>query len=355
MLLTFNLAVWRENEEAVLRKTRRLAYMAAIAQAEGHKVIVHVPDCANPEFARPLYFDFVRDAINPLDIIYCSGHQVLDHVPNVAAYFCSHATPIVQPRDAVPPHGKIPRVYFKESLSCEHDPYLALTGAVIVSYVWRPKDFASDRKREWFETARQHQAKIADKILSVPWLPHERVLAQLHKDGLWRAFIADDLKTIRTRYSTGKTERYGGFVGKPWPVRKELAARLGPRFEFVWAGHGLPQMAPDEYLRWMSECRLCLGLPGDTWKCSRFLEAVMMGVPCVQRADTINIEPPLTGRNCVLVREFDDHATIHAAMKDAGQIVRQATADYKAGWSLRAQFREIMRRVQRARAKGRAR
>jgi len=347
MRLVFNLAVWRENEEAINRKTRRLAYMAAIAESEGHAVTIHNPANRNPEFDRVLKIPFVNDTVGRMDVLE-GGEEDLFAFGQIDGYFMSHATTLNQPCVLIP-HALAPRVYFKESLGCADDAHLARHGAAIISYVQRQRDFTDNRPRAWCEAVLQSEPITRRKIISAPWLPHERVLDLIHRDGLWRAFIDDNLAPIRRQYCAAKKRRYGGFVGKPWAVRQDLAATLGTHYEFKWAGHGLPQLSPREYLKWLSECRVSLGLPGDTWKCSRFLESVLLGVPCVQQAGTININPPLTADNCVLVDRFDDPKAIDAAVPRFAAIAERATRDYTEGWSLRGQFRQIIRKLERHR------
>jgi hypothetical protein len=178
----------------------------------------------------------------------------------------------------------------------------------------------------------------------------------MHKDGMAASFLRDDLEAIRERYgSGGQKKRMLGFAGNKNIAQRVDKLRLmdesSPPGTVV---HHLTSdtrsdeaIPPGEYLRWLSECFALLHLPGDTWKCSRHMEAVMMGVPVVLMPDPFDITPPLHPGNSICVKGWDDWWTVNDVFEfgDTLKIIGQADADYRLGWSLRGQLQQILRRL----------
>ena len=217
---------------------------------------------------------------------------------------------------------------------------------LLVGYALTQADFTTQRTATGQDRADTPIANpLGGKWLSVPWLPFECVLHRMHEDGMWRAYLTDDLEAIRARYAPrGRIAKLGA-CAYPWPWRTAIARRLGGdrRFEFQWPTCDSERMPADEYLRWLAGLYASLVLPGDTWKTSRHMESVMMGVPAVHLRGVVDYSPPLTRENTALVSDW----TVDE-MFDALDFceVREADAAYRRGWSLRGQFAEILRRLE---------
>jgi len=337
MKIAINPCIGRPEEPVVRRKSRRLLYLAAIARSMGHDVSLHEEGRPLGRFRGRAGFDFLR-----------LREEFPANSPSKAdLYFCSSGTAT----GGVPTN--CPTVAWKEGIGFTRDRELAEKVALIVAYIWRLEDFTREVGYGHKPRPRNppgHVEHVGPKVLSVPWLAHDTVLAQLDGDGMTDAYLADDLESIRDRYGSPSKLRQVGFYGYRWPQRSQIAALFkgDDRFDFQWSSgesKSLVKLPPDRYLGWVSGCRAMIQLPGDTWKCSRHCESVMMGVPVVQLAGKIHLMPPLSAENTVLVDDWQDKDGIFTSLERAREIAAKADGAYREGWSLRGQFSQVLKRL----------
>jgi len=336
MKVAVNLYVARTGRPQI-RKTRRLAYMAIVAKRAGHSVVIQ-------------------------DTNGVKSYPFLSHIADLPGagpgdcgadlYLCDHCQNEMT-------RQRCPVVAFKSRLQLRDDRHLAKRAALIVSYTYREED--------WWRNPNPTGARAWDnQIVSVPWLPHEVMLEYLDAHGLTEAYLDDDLETIRNlhRSPDGKT-RLIGFRGQKQNHRADISKRCGAGYIFEWAAGHFPQdeitpqidaperldfrgkqLSPGDYLRWLDSCRASLNLPGDTWKCSRHSESVLMGVPLVCMRGKIPLSEPLTTHNCIMVDDFADGNFIRHALDTRGDaIVASADVSYLRGWSLKGQFSHFLQRL----------
>lgn len=342
MKIAVNMKIGRPEWHPHLRKTRRMVYVAWILRDLGHQVLFHKPHGFNWSrwrthemypFTRLL--DDVPKVVEPLESV------------KVDAYFCSSHTAVAEPGTL--PDG-VPVVAWKETLDYTRDAQMAPRVAVSVNYVWRRQDWTesetADHRRRPPDSP-GYLAAVRDKVLSVPWIPHERTLDQIDRDGLTKAYLRDDLATLRRRYAAPKPTRGLGFAGAKLPLRSRVVSKVDlDDVTYRWGGKtGQGSQTPGEYLRWLSECRAVLQLPGDTWKCSRFAETVIVGRPVVQLAGKVDLTPPLMPGNCILIESWSDQDAVDSGLSMERQVVAGADAAYREGWSLRGQVQQALRRL----------
>jgi len=319
------------NDNRKCRKMRRLVYLAWIARDLGHEVAVHYDrDEIDALRQRTAYNG--RTDFSYLDLLGSFRKCVASEDADLL--ICSEETALGQQR----PDCKV--AAWRSVLGGghraveHHDKFDLLCGYAFSQQDWTRKTTIEGKLRH--DTPVRN--RLGDKWFSVPWLPFECTLHQLHKDGLWKAYLRDDLDAIRERYGSAKKRRVFGFAGYPWPWRTRIAGIFDgdERFVFRWADCAEKAMPPAEYLRWLSECEVSMCLPGDTWKCSRFAESVMMGVPVVHPRGVVDLTPPLSSLNAILVGEWEELADMRVA--DLDLIVANADKAYREGWGLRGQF-----------------
>ena len=246
-----------------------------------------------------------------------------------------------------------PVAVLKNSLDCRHDTWLAGHATLVVAWVWRRADFSGEHS--WNASDATERA-MRGKVLQVPLLPHERVLAQLEADGLTGALLRDDLEAIRSRYR-GELTGNVFFAGFPQQDRREAAARLAAAvpLEVRWTDLGKgPCLPAKDYLRLTAAASAVPNLPGDTHVCYRFAEAVMLGVPVIVRRGTIHLTPAVKDfafpgeSNAIVVEDWDDWDAIRIGIDRREEIVAEADAAWRAGWGLTAQVRMMIEQLERA-------
>jgi hypothetical protein len=338
MLVVVNPTVRRGEPGGNRRKTRRLVYLAWIARDMGHEVKIHLPSSPRVRSLRNSEgrYEFV-DIVDDLPVV-----DNARDLPADAVYLCSSGQALVSENE-LPKRAKV--VIFKEYLGTTHERRLVDVCDLLVAYVRLVTDFSVTVKRPADPSGFDKATRA--KAFSVPWRPHEKVTQVIHDDGIVVPFLRDELGAIRAKYGAADKARDVGFIGENVPPRSRITAHYAndDRFIVQWAGGHHPSIPAQQYLWWISECRIVLGLPGDTWKCSRFCEAVMMGVPVVQQAGTIELTPPMTRENTVLLDEWADKGEIISRLDDTEAIVAAADKAYREGWSLRGQLGQIFKRL----------
>jgi len=324
MKIAINPRVYRSRKPNK-RKTRRLIYLAKIAQNLGHEVTIQESRGQTRYDFCDLADDIPRGGGKGEDVFICS-HKLLDHE-----------------RSLVPKGAKV--IAFKESLSILDDVRLASRADLIVGYVWRPQDWTFRKVK----VPRGHTEIVWPKFMQVPWLPHEGVLDTIHKAGLTEAYLEDDLEPIRRKFGSTTKTRNLGFIGARLPHRSKIMAKIEAEFGYEikrWAGGHDPVLPPAQYLKWLTGCRAVMHIEGDTWGCSRLAECAMMGVPFVQaQVSRFRYAPAVTPDNCIACSEWTDDVNIYDGLERAATITANATAAYTEGWSLRGQFLQAMERI----------
>jgi len=183
------------------------------------------------------------------------------------------------------------------------------------------------------------------RILSVKHCVSQRVLETLVEDGLFEAYMTDDLDAIRKAYPAEGERRLAGFIGYDDYNRRERIARLPPWVDCRWfkddsvAGGYLPTR---DYLRWLAGCKAAVDMPGQHPKTYRFTEAVMLGVPviCVPGVQACTV--PVTIANAITLRFWADLNRLDRLMGNCETIRTCADYAYREAWSLRAQTRLML-------------
>ncbi len=311
--------------------SRRLIYQAEILRRAGHDVLIHDLDRAKQvgqdDDIRRLLGKFpgaddtsIRD-LSPDDIYLCSIGYLRVH------------------KDASMLKGKV--IAWADSLSC-HRGYELSRVDLFLSWICGPEEFTEQTEKahpginNWRFPDRQ-------RMLSVPLIPHDLMLEQFWRDGLTDAFLDDNLEPIRKKYCREVVPGRVGFIGGGWPVRMDIIKTLGNAY--IHLTHGDGRLAPLALLEKISECDAVLQLPGDTWKCARHMEAVVLGRPVVQKRGLIDVTPPLTDANTILVDQWSDMDLIRSRLVESASIVAEADKCYKEGWSLRGQILTAIRMV----------
>lgn len=115
-----------------------------------------------------------------------------------------------------------------------------------------------------------------ERLLMVPHLVHYGVMIQLAEDGLFQAYLDDDVEQIREFYDAPKTDKIG-FAGEDVAGRREFAEQLQAELGDVCDFRFDERMPPGEYLRWMRSLRAALILPGERDVTYREVEAKLIG------------------------------------------------------------------------------
>jgi len=174
-------------------------------------------------------------------------------------------------------------------------------------------------------------------LLSVPHIVSERVLDELFQQGLLEAYLADDVREIRSVYEASGERRLAGFIGLADYGRQSVAAMLPPWCSIeLHRGDEQPLSAGD-YLRWLASCETVLDLPGQHWRTYRFAEAAMMGKPVVCIPGDQQGIVPVDPSNAIVLRCWSDTARFDRLMQKRDAIRATADSAYKEGWSLRSQ------------------
>jgi len=308
------------------RKGRRLLYLALIARQMGYDVALD--KARQRHFPRHPQLQAIIRELPPArgikrDDVYLASDRVLQTYEPTARRV----------------------VAFKEAFDCSRDAALCKRVAVLVAYVWSRECFtvqANRRQRPRTKVARV----VRDKVMSVPWRPFETTTETIHDDGMLDAFLRDDLAAIRAAYGVASKSREIGFIGCAEHLHNVRKSLCHESYSVLWAGGGRPKLSSADYLAWLSGCKAVLNLPGDTWKCSRFLESVMMGVPVVQKRGTCDDwDWPPTDETTILVDDWRDVDAIRARLKDSARIVASADMAYRKAWSLRGQLKRILARL----------
>lgn len=180
------------------------------------------------------------------------------------------------------------------------------------------------------------------RLLPVPFMVHDSCMAGFITEGMFEAFIGNDIRAIRERYSSEKT----GLLGLRccgWTKRKEFCADAPE-----WADIGFydtPQMKSLEHARWISGYRGGLCLRGDTPKSNLASMLALLGVGIVMQPIERRETPRMDFRNTVQFGSWEQVKMELENDSHLGDITAQATNDYIEGWSPAGQARLIAERL----------
>lgn len=192
--------------------------------------------------------------------------------------------------------------------------------------------------------AHEYDVKLDDdpRLLPVPFMVHDSCMAGFIADGMFNAFIRNDIRAIRERYGHKKA----GLLGLRccgWTKRKEFCADAPE-----WADIGFydtPQMKALEHARWISGFRGGLCLRGDTPKSNLASLLALLGVAIVMQPIERRDTPRMDSRNTI---QFGSWQQVLAELENDSRlsdIMAQATNDYIEGWSPMGQARLIAERL----------
>jgi hypothetical protein len=187
------------------------------------------------------------------------------------------------------------------------------------------------------------------KLIAVPHGVHDRVGKQLYRDGMLKAYLHDDLDTVRQWYETDDREGIC-WIGNSaygrcnyWHLFHESLMQTGKavRCDVEWT----QSVPPGEYLRRLARAEYGLCLPGHIPPSYRFSECVLMGcVPIVNLWDCPYSEP-ITKDNAVIVDDW----VAASALVGAGERLHELRAgmdeSYCRGWSPLGQARQVLARL----------
>lgn len=177
------------------------------------------------------------------------------------------------------------------------------------------------------------------QLIPVPFLVHDRLIEYMMEAGLFRAYLCDDVAVIREHFAVEKKTGRVGYRGCGWNKRKQWAKELPEYCEcHFYDSHN---MAAGDHCRWLMGFEAGLVLPGDTPKVNLTPLLAMLGISIVSIACPRRVVPPITDKNSILLNGWDDHEGLEEGLGRAGEIAKNATMDYKAGWSPMGQARLI--------------
>lgn len=180
-------------------------------------------------------------------------------------------------------------------------------------------------------------------LLPVPFLCFDKSIEYFIEQGLFSAYLNDDLETIRSHFKVEKTKQVC-FAGVGYYGRHEMFANLPDYCELVLKD--IPAMSSGEYLKWISGFKAGLSPSGDTPKANRFADLVVLGIATVSPPCPIAITPPLNRVNSILLKDWNDTDGLENGLGNVELIVAEADKDYRIGWSPIGQARQILKAIQ---------
>lgn len=182
-----------------------------------------------------------------------------------------------------------------------------------------------------------------NRLIPVPFLVHDRVMEYLMSAGLFQAYVSDDLEKLRKHFSAGKQAGRVGFQGCGWSNRKHWAKELPDYCECVF--YYSHSMSAADHCRWLMGFEAGIVFPGDTPKVNLMPLLAMLGISIVSIECPVRVIPPITDRNSILLKDWNDHEGLEFGLQRLKSISEAATEDYKSGWSPMGQARLIAEAV----------
>ena len=218
-------------------------------------------------------------------------------------------------------HGVRVDIGIKCSVECQHDDILLNKCGLLVAH--------------------EHNEKYsqAKNLLPVSFLCFDGTIEYFIEQGLFNAYLNDDLETIRSHFSVEKTKQVC-FAGVGHYDRQKMFASLPNYCEIILKDE--PVMISGEYLKWASSFKAGLSPSGDTPKANRFSDLVVLGLATIAPLCPIAIMPPLNRVNSILLKNWNDIDGLENGLGNVESIVAEADKDYRAGWSPMGQARQIL-------------
>lgn len=195
-----------------------------------------------------------------------------------------------------------------------------------------------------FELVLAHEFdRPRDNYVPVPFLVHDRLLAEWMGSGLFSHYLNDNIDTLRAQYES-RTSKLLGFCGFSHPVRRAFT-RDAPGWADI-TYYETHRLSAAEHARWLCGFRGGLLLPGDTPKTNLHGLLAILGRVIVAPPQERQCEPPLDQFNSVV---FESWEQVHAILSDESRcnlLAAKATEDYKRGWSPLGQARLIEQGLQ---------
>lgn len=192
------------------------------------------------------------------------------------------------------------------------------------------------------------------KCFPVPWGCHEDVLLALSRCGLLEDYLMNHLWTIRNRFcrcaeSEGEITDRVFFCGAALNGRADFVRRLraaGLPLDVEFTPESGQKVSGEEYLTKMGKYKFCLHLPGDSPKCNRFSEIVMLGKLVVHNPIVMQETPAVTDKNAILLTSYDDISPWRRGAELDLEIYTEAHRDYLHGWSPMGQAMRLADRME---------
>ena len=193
------------------------------------------------------------------------------------------------------------------------------------------------------------------KLLPVPFMIHNEVIQVLAEDGLFDAFIDNDLDTIRNHFREGSVrhDKLVGFIGGDWPSRKSLCDNHPEWVDVAFYDHvGTRRMEAAEHCRWLMRFSAALAMSGSTPKTNLPSLLAMLGIPIVMEPITVFDTPPFDDTNTILM-QLDaagrpDWSRVLRVLSNPDAVASRqakATNDYIGSWSPAGHARLISERL----------
>ncbi len=222
-------------------------------------------------------------------------------------------------------HGVRPDIGIKCSVGCQHDDALLDKCGLLVAH--------------------EHNEKRsgAKNLLPVPFLCFDGTIEYFVEQGLFNAYLDDDLDTIRSHFRTEKTKQVC-FAGVGHYGRHKIFVGLPDYCELILKDTAI--MTSGEYLNWLSSFKAGLSPSGDTPKANRFSDLVVLGLATIAPPCPIAITPLLNRVNSILLKDWNDIDGLESGLGNVESIVAEADKDYRDGWSPTGQARQILKAIQ---------
>ena len=177
------------------------------------------------------------------------------------------------------------------------------------------------------------------RLLTVPFLIHDRVISGLIEMGLFEAFLLNNVDQIRLAFSKWKPRRLLGFCGANRPERRAFLADAPS-----WADirfYNTHPMSGVEHASWLCQFKGGLCLRGDTPHTNLPPLLALLGIATVMEPINDKTTPPFDDFNTI---PFESWEQVKEELEDESRlrgVVEYATSNYVDSWSPMGQARLI--------------
>lgn len=194
------------------------------------------------------------------------------------------------------------------------------------------------------------------KLLPVCFGVHLNISEILMRNGLFDAYIDNDLEPIREFFRTGAEphDEVVGCYAQNWPHRVYFVENKPDWVyaEFYDHSPSKPAMESEAHTRWLCGFSAGLALRGDTPKTNLPPLLALLGIPIVMQPIAVFDTPPFDDTNTVLMQLDEDGRPdwcyVMRMLSDHDAVASRqckATQDYINGWSPAGQARLIAERA----------